>query len=339
MRTTRVGLMGFGRLGRSIFRILAGRQDIHVAALSELASEESLLYLLKYDSIFGRFPYPAAIENKTLYSVGLPTALVPDEKDKVIPWADYGVEVVIEATRRKLYRKDVERHLEGGAKRVIMCTPLIDEPDFTVMVGINENKIEAKHQILSHSSNTAHCAAPLIQLIDEAFGIDHISFSAVHAYTSEQSLSDVPAHDLRHSRAAAENIVPTEATSIKLLEALFPHLTGSISGLTLNVPVSQASMLDMSFFTQKETTVEALNRVVLKGSERKFKRLIEYCDDPIVSSDATTARASCLFDSQGTQALDSTLIKTIAWFNNGWGYCHRLVGLIEHLGHTTGEQA
>ncbi len=334
--TIRIGLMGFGRIGRNIFRILHHRDDIQVAAISDVADFKNLEYLLKYDTIMGRFPDTISVEEGHLYSKGRQIKLLPGRDPGDVNWAELEVDVVIEATSRSRSHAEASLHLERGAKRVILCAPPSDAPDRTVVFGLNHQDLTPNDKIVSNSSITSHCAGLLIKLIDDAFGIERLFFSSIHAYTNEQRLADVPAAELRRSRAAHENIIPTETRSVDVLEQLFPHLRTKLSGLAVNVPIPDGSLVDMVTFTRKPISATAVNQVVRTASDSIYKGLVEYVTDPIVSSDVTSSSYSSIFDSLGTLTLGNHIVKTISWFNNGWGYAHRVIDLIEHMDNMEG---
>jgi glyceraldehyde 3-phosphate dehydrogenase len=327
----RVGLMGFGRVGRNIFRILYNRDDIEVAAISDIADPKSLEYLLKYDTVLGRFPDELSVKEGHLFTCGKQIKMLSGREPGDVNWGELGVDVVIEATARFRSRYEVSKHLDQGAKRVVLCVPPKDEPDVTVVMGVNHQALSPKHRIISHGSITAHCAVPIIKILDNAFGIDRLHYTAVHAYTNDQRLADVPADDLRRSRAATENIIPTETKSDRLFAHLIPSLKDKISGMALKVPVMNGSLVDMVSFTKKPVTVTAVNEVIRTAVAAEYKGIVEYATDPIVSSDVKQSPYSCTFDSLATMTLGNNAIKTIAWYDNGWGYAHRAVELISYM--------
>jgi len=255
-----------------------------------------------------------------------------------VKWGELGVDVVVEATARYRSRAELTKHLNAGAKRVILCVPPTDEPDITVVMGVNDDQLKTDHRIISNASITAHCAAPIIAIINEAFGIERLFFTTVHAYTNDQRLADVPAGDLRRSRAASENIIPTDTNAARVLEQMMPHLHGKITGLALNVPVANGSLVDMTFFTRAAVTKAAVNEAVRTGVAAKFPKYVEYAEDPIVSSDVKLSPYSSTFDSLATTTLGERMVKTIAWYDNGWGYAHRVIDLIERLALIDGGQ-
>lgn len=323
--------MGFGRIGRNLFRILYRRDDIQVTVISDIADHKNLEYLLKYDTIMGRFSDAVSVEDGSLYTYGRKIAMLSGREPGDLKWSDLGVDVVVEATARYRSRAELKKHLDAGAGRVILCVPPLDEPDITVVMGVNDHELKAEHRIISNASVTAHCAAPIISIVDDAFGIERMFFTTVHAYTNDQRLADVPADDLRRSRAASENIIPTETHAARVIEQMMPHLEGKITGLALKVPVSNGSLVDMTMFTREPITKVGVNEVVRTGIAAKFAKYVEYTQDPIVSSDVKLSPYSSTFDSLATTLLGDHMVKTIAWYDNGWGYAHRVVDLIERL--------
>jgi glyceraldehyde 3-phosphate dehydrogenase len=328
--------MGFGRIGRNLFRILYKRDDIQVTAISDIADHKGLEYLLKYDTIMGRFPDAVSVTEGALFTYGRRVAMLSGREPGDVNWSAMGIDVVIEATARYRSRAELKKHLDTGAKRVILCVPPLDDPDITVVMGVNDKDLKAEHRIISNASVTAHCAAPIISIIDNAFGIERMFFTTVHAYTNDQRLADVPAGDLRRSRAASENIIPTDTRAALVIEEMMPHLKGKITGLALNVPVPNGSLVDMTMFTRAPVTKAAVNEAVRTAIAAKFAKYVEYAQDPIVSSDVKMSPYSSTYDSLATTMLSEHMVKTIAWYDNGWGYAHRVVDLIERLAQIDG---
>ncbi|HKH44376.1 MAG TPA: glyceraldehyde 3-phosphate dehydrogenase NAD-binding domain-containing protein [Thermoanaerobaculia bacterium] len=336
---TRIGLMGLGRIGRNIFRILYNSDDIRIEAISDVADPTGLVYLLRFDTILGRFPDEISARDGHIYVAGRQIRMLPDEPEKQIPWGDLGVDTVIEATRRFRTRAEMERHLEAGAKRVILCSPPKEEPDITVVAGVNDDQLRPEHRIISNASNTAHCAAPVLKILDDAFGIHRGFLTTVHAYTNQQRLADVPAEDPRRGRAAAENIIPQDTNSAQVVMGLLPQLQGKLTGLAINVPVVNGSVVDMVCWHDRPVTVESINEVVRTASlSSRWKGIVEFEDDPIVSSDIIRSEVSSTFDSLATMVLGEKVSKTLAWFDNGWGYAHRVVDLIRRLEQLDGQE-
>ena len=327
-----IGLMGLGRIGRNIFRILYNSEDLRIQAISDVADHAALAYLLRFDTILGRFPDEVSVRDGHLYAAGRQIRMLSDEKPGNIPWADLGVDTVIEATARFRTRAELERHLEMGAKRVIVCTRTTEPPDLTVVMGVNDGELRPEHRIVSNASNTANAAAPVLHLLNDAFGIERGFLTTVHAYTNQQRLADVPAEDPRSGRAAAENIIPQETNSAAVIMELLPELRGKLTGHAMNVPVANGSVADMVCWHEKPVSVEAINEVIrtAAGSQR-WQGILEYEDDPIVSSDILRDENSGIFDSLATMVLGERVSKTLCWFNNGWGYAHRVVDLIRRF--------
>jgi len=329
---TRIGLMGLGRVGRNIFRILYKSDDLRITAISDVADHAGLAYLLRFDTILGRFPDELSVRDGHLYAAGRQIKMLSGEKPGDVNWGDLGVDTVIEATSRHRTRAELEKHLEMGAKRVILCSPPADPPDITVVMGVNDDQLRADQRIVSNASNTAHCAAPVLKVLDDAFGIKRGFITTVHAYTNQQRLADVPAEDPRRGRAAAENIIPQESNSAEVVMGLLPQLRGKLSGLSMNVPVANGSVVDMVCWHDQKVTVESINEVLrtAAGSTR-WKGVLEYEDNPIVSSDVIHSAASSTFDSLATMVLGDKVSKTLSWFDNGWGYAQRVVDLLRRF--------
>jgi glyceraldehyde 3-phosphate dehydrogenase len=331
MTPIRVGLMGFGRIGRNLFRILYNREDIQVAAISDIADHKSLEYLLRFDTILGRFPDEVSIQNGHLYVVGRQIPMLSKKEPGEVPWGAHGVDIIIEATGRHRSREELTRHLDRGAKRVIMCVPPMDPPDITCVMGVNDDQLRADHHIVSNGSCTAHCAAPILKILHNAFGIQRAFLTTAHAYTNNQRLADVPTEDKRQGRAAAENIIPQESNSAQVVMELIPELAGRVTGMAINVPVPNGSVVDLVCWHDKPVTTLAINEVVRTAAASKWRGIIDYEDDPIVSSDIVRRSFSSTFDSLATMVLEEKVSKTLAWYDNGWGYAHRVVDLIQRF--------
>ncbi len=331
MQPTRVGLMGFGRIGRNLFRILYKREDIQIAAISDIADPRSLEYLLRFDTILGRFPDEVSVRDGHLYVVGRQIPLLSEKDPGDVEWGAFGVDTVIEATARGRTRAELERHLQRGAHRVIMCVPPLDAPDITVVMGVNDDQLRDEHRIVSNGSCTAHCATPVIKILHEAFGVRKAFLSSVHAYTNHQRLADVPTRDKRRGRAAAENIIPQATKAGQVVMELLPELAGRITAMAMNVPVPNGSVIDLVCWHDKPVTPTAINEVVRTAAASKWKGIVHYEDNPIVSSDIVHSPYSSTFDSMATMVLGKNVSKTLAWFDNGWGYTHRVVDLIGRL--------
>ncbi len=331
MPPIRIGLMGFGRVGRNLFRILYKREDVRIEAISDIADPEALEYLIKFDTIMGRFPDAVSYKDGYLYAAGRRVKMLQGEKTGDVPWGELGVDVVVEATARYRSRAELERHLQAGAKRVLLCAPPVDPPDLTVVMGLNDGALRPEHRIVSNSSCTAHAVAPLAKILNDAFGIDRAMLTTVHAYTNQQRLADVPAEDPRRGRAAAENIIPQETHAPEMLMSLLPALAGKVSGLALNVPVPNGSVVDLVCWHRDEVAVDAVNEVVRTAAQGPWRGILDWVDDPIVSSDIARSPYSGTFDAQATMTIGKRLSKTLVWFDNGWGYAHRAVELLQKM--------
>lgn len=339
MPTTRIGLMGFGRIGRNLFRILYKRDDIRIAAISDTAAPEGLEYLLRFDTILGRFPDEVSIREGNLYAYGRQVRFLAAEHPGEVSWSDLDVDIVVEATSRRRSRSQLERHLENGARHVILCSPPADPPDITIVAGINDDQLRPEHRIISNSSCTAHCAAPVLHILDQAFGIERAFLTTVHAYTNQQRLADVPNEDKRRGRAAAENIIPQNTNAGQILEELLPSLRGKIRAMAMNVPVPNGSVVDLVCWHRQEVTKTAVNEVVRTAAASRWKNILAYEDAPLVSSDVLRSSYSGTFDGDATMALAGNVSKTLTWYDNAWGYAHRAVDLVAHLARLRQEKA
>lgn len=341
MTPRKIGLMGLGRIGRNLFRILYSSDEFPIAAISDTADHPALAYLLRFDTILGVFPEELALrDDGHLHVAGRSIPMLSGEKPGDVPWGDLGVETVIEATSKYRSRAEIEKHLERGAKRVILCSPPSDPPDLTVVMGVNDGDLAPEHRIVSNASCTAHSAAPLLQILGQAFGIERAFLSTIHAYTSQQRLADVPNDDPRRGRAAAENIIPQTSNSAEVLMGLLPELAGKVSGLAMNVPVANGSVVDLVCWHERAVTVAAINDVMrAAAASERWRGILAYEDDPIVSSDIIHSTYSSTYDSLLTMVLGEKVSKTLSWFDNGWGYAHRVVDLLRKFRALDGEEA
>jgi glyceraldehyde 3-phosphate dehydrogenase len=335
--TVRIGFNGFGRLGRNVFRVLYGREDVEVRAIAEVATPESVAYLLNFDSIYGRFVEQVSVANGCLFAKGRAIRLVSGPK-RVAPgdvrWRDHDVDIVIEASGRYRTRADLERHLEAGARRVILTVPPRDPIDRVVVFGLNEDTIDKTTKIVSNASCTANALGILCRVLDDAFGIEKAAMTTVHAYTNDARLADVPHEEIRRSRAAAENIVPASTHSVTLVQELIPSLRGRITGQAMNVPVPDGSLIDLTAVLTRPSSPPEINEVFRSAARSRQKGILEYCDQPIVSRDVIGNTHSAIFDSLITKVLGDRMVKAIAWYDNGWGYANRVVDLVGRLAAT-----
>lgn len=329
--TATIGVMGFGRIGRNLFRILSRSDEVRIGAISDIADPEALTYLVRYDTLLGRFPDLVTYKNGRLYTWGREFPLLSARDPGDLRWSDYGVDYVIEATGRNRTRAEMEKHLASGAKRVILCTPPREKPDISVVYGVNDHQLRPEHRIVSNASNTAHCAAPILAALQSAFGVERAHLTSVHAITSVQRLADVPSDDPRLSRAAGENIVPSDTNAAAVLEEVLPALKGRLRASALRVPVVNGSIVDMTIWLGRPANKDAINEVIRTAAAGPYKGILEYNEDPIVSSDVVASDYSSVFDSLATMTMEGNLVKVIAWFDNGWGYAQRVVDLVRRF--------
>jgi len=329
--TVRVGLMGFGRLGRNVFRIVYGRDDVEIVAINELADARSMEYLLRYDSLRGTFDEPVRGIDDALYAKGRRIPVLHHKEPGEIPWFEFGADVVIEATGRYRKRAELQRHLDQGADRVILTTPPEDEIDAIHFPGVTPEPLDRKHRIISCGSSTANCTAILVKVLQDAFGVVEGSFTSVHAYTNEQSLADVPGAELRSSRAAMQNIVPMSSWTPAAIAKIFPHLAGRFGGSKLNVPVSGVSCIDLTATLAQKVEIEAVNEVFRSSAASVLRGVLDFTDQPIVSSDVVDSPKSCVFDSLATMNVGGDLVKVLGWYAQGGGLAHRVVEVAAEL--------
>ncbi|MGC9474618.1 type I glyceraldehyde-3-phosphate dehydrogenase [Streptomyces sp. WAC02707] len=331
--TIRVGINGFGRIGRNYFRALLEQgADIEIVAVNDLGDTATTAHLLKYDTILGRLPYEVSHTEDTI-TVGDKTIKVLAERNPAdIPWGELGVDIVIESTGIFTKKADAEKHIAGGAKKVLISAPAKDE-DVTIVMGVNQEKYDpANHHVISNASCTTNCVAPMAKVLDENFGIVKGLMTTVHAYTNDQRILDFPHKDLRRARAAAENIIPTTTGAAKATALVLPQLKGKLDGIAMRVPVPTGSVTDLVLELGREVTKEEVNAAFQKAAEGELKGILEYTEDPIVSSDIVNAPASCTFDSSLTMVQDGKNVKVIGWYDNEWGYSNRLVDLTVFVG-------
>ncbi|ABW11500.1 type I glyceraldehyde-3-phosphate dehydrogenase [Frankia sp. Mgl5] len=325
---TRVGVNGFGRIGRNFWRALAAsrRSDLEIVAVNDLTDNKTLAHLLKYDTTLGTLPESVSVGEDGI-RVGDSTIKVLAERDPAaLPWADLGVDVVIESTGRFTTAETAGKHLTAGAKKVIISAPAKGE-DLTVVMGVNDDVYDpAKHHILSNASCTTNCVAPLAKVLDEAFGIERGLMTTIHAYTNDQVILDFPHSDLRRARAAAQNIIPTTTGAAKATALVLPHLKGKLDGIAMRVPVLDGSVTDLVVNLARPASKDEINAAYKAAAEGPLKGYLVYTEDPIVSSDIVGTPASCTFDSLLTMSSGSQ-VKVVGWYDNEWGYSNRLVDL------------
>ncbi len=328
----RVGLMGFGRIGRNVFRLLDAAGDVEIAAIADTAEPAALAYLLKYDSIYGRFPKPVELDGTDLIVDGAPIPFVSGPEPGDVDWGELGVDIVIQATGKYRTKEWCTRHITSGAKRVILASTPEEPGDVPILLrGVNDDILTPDLGVVSLGSNTSNALAPVLRIIDGAWGLERAYFTTVHAFTNMARLADVPTSSFRSSRAAGENIIPAETNSPEIITAVMPEFAGKLSAMALNVPVPDGSTIDLVAFVRTPTTREQVNETIRKEIAASYVDIIEFVDDPIVSSDVIGSSQSGNFDSLATMVVDKTMIKTIVWFDNGWGYSVRIIEVLTQM--------
>ncbi|MCF3964096.1 type I glyceraldehyde-3-phosphate dehydrogenase [Streptomyces fuscigenes] len=330
--TIRVGINGFGRIGRNYFRALLEQgADIEIVAVNDLGDTATTAHLLKYDTILGRLKAEVSNTADTITVDGHTIKVLSERNPADIPWGELGVDIVIESTGIFTKKADAEKHIAGGAKKVLISAPAKDE-DITIVMGVNHEKYDAaQHHVISNASCTTNCVAPMAKVLLENFGIVKGLMTTVHAYTNDQRILDFPHKDLRRARAAAENIIPTTTGAAKATALVIPELAGKLDGLAMRVPVPTGSVTDLVVEVEREVTKDEVNAAFQKAAEGQLKGLLSYTEDPIVSSDIVNWPASCTFDSSLTMVQGKS-VKIIGWYDNEWGYSNRLVDLTVFVG-------
>jgi glyceraldehyde 3-phosphate dehydrogenase len=335
--TIRVGINGFGRIGRSVFRILADRPDIEVVAINDLYENDQLAYLLQHDTIMHGFGKSVSTDADSMTVDGRRVRMTAERDPARVGWGGLGAEIVVESTGALRTRAKLEGHLQAGAKRVILTVPSKDEIDAMVVMGVNEATLRPEHRLVSNASCTTNCLAPIAKILDESFGIEEGFMTTIHAYTNDQRLADVPHKDLRRSRAAAENIIPTTTGAARAVGRVLPRLAGRLDGLAMRVPVPDGSVVDLSCRLARPVSIRDVNDAVRAAAEGPMKGIVEYSEVPLVSSDIIGNAHSSIFDALSTAAAGDGYLKVVAWYDNEWGYSNRVVDLIDRLSAIGGE--
>jgi len=333
--TVRVGINGFGRIGRNVFRAgVESGADIEWLAVNDLTDTKTLGHLLKYDSILGPFPGEVTVdEDRGVIMVGGHEVRVLAEKNPSdLPWGDLGADVVVESTGLFTDRESAAKHLDAGAKKVIISAPATD-PDVTVAIGVNFDQVydAAQHHVISNASCTTNCLAPIARVVQDTVGVKHGLMTTIHAYTADQNLQDMPHKDLRRARAAAINLIPASTGAAKAVTLVIPELEGKLHGFAIRAPVPTGSVVDLTVEAERETTVEELNAAFRAAAEGPMRGILRYTEDPLVSSDIVKDPHSSIVDSQLTAVMDGTMLKVVAWYDNEWGYSSRVVDLVQKV--------
>jgi glyceraldehyde 3-phosphate dehydrogenase len=330
----RVGINGFGRIGRNVLRAAQeSSADVEIVAVNDITDAKTLGHLLKYDSVYGPFPGTVEVTEDALRIDGRDIKVLAETDPTQLPWADLGADVVIESTGRFTKRADAAQHLEAGAKKVIISAPAT-EPDATVVLGVNFDDVydPDNHDVISNASCTTNCLAPVAKVLNDSIGITRGLMTTIHAYTADQRLQDAPHRDLRRARAAAVNLVPASTGAAKAIGLVIPDLNGKLHGFAVRAPVPVGSVVDLTFEASREVTVEEVNAALReKADTGNLEGILQYTEDPIVSSDIVKSNYSSIFDSQLTAVLQGSLVKVIAWYDNEWGYSNRCVELAQKV--------
>jgi glyceraldehyde 3-phosphate dehydrogenase len=328
----KVGINGFGRIGRNLFRAAyESDTDLDIVAVNDLTDDDTLAHLLKYDSILGRFPGDVEVGDGTI-SVDGKSMVALEERDPAnLPWGDLGADVVLESTGLFTDAAKARAHVDGGAKKVIISAPAKD-PDVTVALGVNFDDYDPEqHNIISNASCTTNCLAPVAKVINDTVGIERGLMTTIHAYTADQRLQDMPHKDLRRARAAALNLIPTTTGAAKAVGLVLPKLNGKLNGIAMRAPVATGSVVDLTCNIGRETTVEEINAAVKAAAEGPLAGILSYTEDPIVSTDIVTDPHSSIYDAGQTMVLEGTMLKVVSWYDNEWGYSNRLVELADKV--------
>ncbi|HET9121442.1 MAG TPA: type I glyceraldehyde-3-phosphate dehydrogenase [Solirubrobacterales bacterium] len=329
----KVGINGFGRIGRNLFRAAhAAGSDVEFVAVNDLIDTEMIAHLLKYDSVLGRFQGEIEASERGIKVDGSEIRVLNEKDPANLRWADLGVEVVIESTGLFTKREDAQKHLDAGAKKVIISAPATD-PDITVVLGVNfESAYDPEqHNIISNASCTTNCLAPVAKVLHDTVGIERGLMTTIHAYTADQRLQDMPHKDYRRARAAAVNLIPTSTGAAKAIGLVLPELQGKLNGVAIRAPVITGSLVDLTCDVARETSAEEINSAMIEASEGSLEGILEYIEDPIVSADIVTDPFSSVFDAEQTTVLDGRFVKVFSWYDNEWGYSNRCVELAEKV--------
>jgi glyceraldehyde 3-phosphate dehydrogenase len=331
LMTIKIGINGFGRIGRMVFRRAIQDPNIEIVAINASYPAETLAHLLKYDTIHGRLQNKVEVKDQTIFVDGKPTKVLSDRDPLKLPWGELGVEVVVEATGKFTNREGASKHLQSGAKKVVITAPAKQE-DATIVMGVNDDIYDHEnHHVVSNASCTTNCLAPVAKVLNDAFGIEQGLMTTIHSLTNDQVNLDNPHKDLRRARAAGESIIPTTTGAARAVGLVLPELNGKLNGLSLRVPTPNVSVVDLVINTKKAVTQEEVNRVLREASEGDMKGYLEFCEEPLVSSDFIGSDSSSIVDGLSTMVMGTNQVKVLAWYDNEWGYSCRVVDLVRHV--------
>jgi glyceraldehyde 3-phosphate dehydrogenase len=330
MANIKVAINGFGRIGRLTLRALLNKGNVEVVAINDLTDNATLAHLFKYDSIHGKFAGTVSSDAESLTVNGKRIKAFAEKDPTKLPWRDLGIDVVVESTGRFTDQAGAGQHLTAGCKKVVISAPAKEKTIPTIVLGVNDNTLNGSETILSNASCTTNCLAPMAKVLDDAFGIEKGYITTIHAYTADQNLQDAPHKDLRRARAAALSIVPTSTGAAKAVGLVLPHLSGKLDGVAMRVPVPDGSLTDLTALLKREVTIAEINAAMRAAADGPMKGILEYTEDPIVSTDIVGNPHSCIFDAEQT-AVNGTLVKIVGWYDNEWGYSNRTADLITKL--------
>lgn len=333
MNKKRIAINGFGRIGRMTFQALLKYENIEIAAINDLTDAKTLAHLLKYDSVHGKFDGEVTSYEKSIMVNGSTYNISAERDPASLPWAELGIDIVVECTGRFRKREDLVKHLTAGAKKVVLSVPSAkaEDIDLTVVLGVNDHLLTADHKLVSNASCTTNCLAPIAKVINDTVGIEHGLMNTIHSYTNDQIILDSPHKDLRRARAAAVSIIPTSTGAAKAIGLVIPELSGKLDGMSMRVPTPDGSVVDLVVKTTKKTNVEEINAAMKKAAEGPMKGVLEYLTEPLVSIDIISNPHSSIYDSLLTQVIGDNLLKVVSWYDNEYGYSQRLAQLTDKI--------
>ena len=326
-----VGINGFGRIGRLVFRAAVAQGGIDIKAINDLTDANTLAHLLKYDSTHGRFNGEVKADGDSLVVNGKPIRIIAERDPAKLPWGEIGAEAVLESTGLFSEREQAEAHIKAGAKKVVISQPAKGE-DLTVVLGVNDDQLKPEHTILSNASCTTNCLAPMAKVLQENFGIVKGMMNTIHSYTNDQRILDLPHKDLRRARSAAVSMIPTTTGAAVAVGKVLPELAGKLDGLSIRVPTPDGSLTDFTAILEKDATVEEVNAAFQSAAEGSLQGVLEYSEDPLVLADIVGNAHSCIFDALSTNVVEGNMVKILGWYDNEWGYSNRCVDLLKRLG-------
>ncbi len=327
----KIGINGFGRIGRNVFKILVASKEFEIVAINDLTDAKTLAHLFKYDSTYGPYAGTVAAKDGAMVVDGKSIAITAEKDPAALKWGERGVDMVLESTGVFTSREACMKHVAAGAKKVLLSVPPKDEVDAMIVMGVNDDTLKPEHKIVSNASCTTNCLAPLAKMLHEAFGIKRGLMNTIHAYTNDQALLDAPHKDLRRARSAAESIIPTTTGAARAVGKVLPALKGKLDGFALRVPVPVGSVVDLTAELGKNTTAEEINAAAKKAADGSLKGILQYCADPIVSRDIVGNPHSSIFDSELTAVMEGNFVKVVSWYDNEWGYSNRCVDLFRKM--------